>query len=75
MPYVTSVERRAQQKGRIEGQAEMLIRALERRFPGSVPEGLGARIRGTIDSAMLERWLDLAYASANLEEFEQKMQS
>jgi hypothetical protein len=79
MPYVTSVERLAKEEGRIEGQAEgramMLIRSLERRLKTAVPEALAARIRGTTDLALLEQWLDLAYASASLEEFQQRMQS
>ncbi|MGH7172791.1 MAG: hypothetical protein ACRELF_12790 [Gemmataceae bacterium] len=71
MPYVTSVERLAKQ----EGQAEMLIRALERRFQTTIPEELATRIRSTTEVATLERWLDLTYATASLEEFQQRMQS
>ncbi len=75
MPYVTSVERLAKEEGRIEGQIEMLIGALERRLKTTVPEELAARIRGTTDRAVIEQWLDLAYAVATLEEFQQSMQS
>ena len=71
MPYVTSVERLAKR----EGQTEMLIHALERRFKTSLPEELTSRIRGTAEVTTLEKWLDLAYASATLEEFQQRMQS
>lgn len=53
----------------------MLIRALERRLKTTVPEELAARIRGTTDLALIEHWLDLAYAAASLEEFQQRMQS
>ena len=70
MPYVTSFERLAKR----EGQAEMLMGALERRFPIGVPEELAAKIRGTTDLTMLAQWLDLVYACATLEEFQQKFQ-
>jgi methylase of polypeptide subunit release factors len=71
MAYVTSVERLAKQ----EGQAEILIRALERRLKTTVPEELATRIRRTTDLALIEQWLDLAYAASSLEEFQQRMQS
>ncbi len=71
MPYVTSVERIA----RREERAEMLLRALDRRFRVAVPEELTARIRGTTDAAMLERWFDLVFDASTLEEFQQRMQS
>jgi hypothetical protein len=75
MPYVTSIERLAKQEGRIEGQIEMLLHALERRLKTAVPEELAVRIRGTTDLSLIEQWLDLAYAAASLEEFQQRMQS
>jgi len=75
MPYVTSVERLAKEEGRIEERAAMLIRALERRLKISVSEDLASRIRGTTDLALLERWFDLAFEVASLEEFQQRMQS
>jgi flagellar biosynthesis/type III secretory pathway protein FliH len=87
MPYVTSVERLAKEEGKAEGlieglmegqtkeRAAMLIRVLERRFKSTVPEELRARIRGTTDLAVLERWFDLALDVSSLEEFQQRMQS
>jgi hypothetical protein len=75
MAYVTSVERLAKQEGQIEGQATMLIRALERRLKTTVPEELVARIRGTTDRAVLERWFDLALDVSSLEDFQLRMQS
>ena len=71
MPYVTSVERLAKR----DGQIEMLIQALERRFRTTVPEELATRIQGTTDATLLAQWLDLAYATGTLEEFQQRMQS
>lgn len=75
MPYVTSVERRAKQEGRAEGQAEMLIRALARRFQVAVPEELAARIRAMTEITTLEQWLDLAFVATTLDEFQQKIAS
>lgn len=71
MPYVTSVERLAKQ----EGQAEMLLLALTRKYRIAVPESLVTRIRSTMDSTLLEGWLDLVFEAATLEEFQQRMQS
>jgi hypothetical protein len=79
VPYVTSVERLAKEEGRVEGrvegQAEMLLRAVERKYGVAVPEPLVTRIRAGADSASLERWLDLLFASATLEEFQQQVQA
>jgi hypothetical protein len=75
MPYVTSVERLAKQEGRLEERINLLLRALERRLKTTVPEELAARIRGTTDLALLEKWFDLACEAASLEEFQQRMQS
>jgi hypothetical protein len=69
MAYVTSVERLA----KLEGQAEMLTRALERRYHAPVPEEVMAKIRNASDSAILERWVDLAFEVSSLEEFQQRM--
>ena len=70
MPYVTSTERRARQKGRIE----LLIQTLERRFQTPLPEALAIRIQETTDATLLGQWLDLAYATGSLEEFQQRSQ-
>jgi hypothetical protein len=71
MPYVTSIERHGEQRGR----TDMLLRALERRFQVVVPEQLATRIRGTTEVTTLEKWLDLAYAAATFEEFQQRIQT
>lgn len=79
MPYITSVERLAKEEGKaegwIEGQVAMLILVLERQFRTTVPEELASRIRSTADPALIKQWLDLAYAAASLQEFQQRMQS
>jgi hypothetical protein len=69
MPYVTSIERHAEQRGRVE----MLLRALERQFHVAVPDDLATLIRGTTDVAVLERWLDLVFEAKSLDEFRQRM--
>ena len=87
MPYVTSVERLAKEEGKAEGRvegrvegraeahAELLLRALTRQYRVAVPESLATLIRATTDSALSERWLDLVFEAATLEEFQQRMQS
>jgi hypothetical protein len=75
MPHMIGIQRRGLERGRAEGRAEMLLRALERRFGVAAPEAIATRIRQTTDPASLEQWLDLVFASASLEEFQQRMQS
>jgi hypothetical protein len=72
---LTSIERLAKQEGRAEGKAELLLRALTRKYGVVVPETVSAPIRGTRDSALLEGWLDLVFEAATLEEFQQRMHS
>jgi hypothetical protein len=74
MPYVSSIERRALERGRAEGKAEMLLRALGRHFQTAVPEEIVARIRAATDPALLDRWFDLVYDTRTLDEFQQRMQ-
>jgi hypothetical protein len=52
----------------------MLIRALERRYHAPVPEEVMTKIRNASDSAILERWMDLAFEVSSLEEFQQRME-
>jgi hypothetical protein len=73
MPHMTSIERRGLERGRTEGRAEMVLRALQRRFRASVPEELAARVRQTTDSTTLERWFDWTFEAASLEEFQQRI--
>jgi hypothetical protein len=74
MPHITSIERRGLERGRAEGQAKMLLRAVQRRYDAPVPEDLAARIRDTTDLALLEQWLDWTYEIASLEEFNRRIQ-
>ena len=73
MPYVTSWERIAMQKGLqqglVEDAREMVLEALEERF-GVVVPGLAERICGMEDRGTLRRLLRLAVRAENLEEFE-----
>lgn len=75
MPYVTSIERLARQEGKAEGNAEMLLRALQRHFKADVPEAIVTRIHATTDPVLLDHWLDLIYDTDNFDEFQQKMLS
>jgi hypothetical protein len=43
MSYVTIAERMYTQQGRVEGQADLLLRQIQRRF-GSVPDGIQQRV-------------------------------
>jgi hypothetical protein len=69
MPYVTSIERLAEKRGKAEGMAETLLRVLERRWATPVPADLAAAVQATSDLAQLERWVDLALQANSLEEF------
>ena len=53
-------------EGIAEGQAELLLRQLERRF-GEVPEAARGRVRGGSVSE-LEAWAEAVLTAANLEE-------
>jgi hypothetical protein len=83
MAYVTSIERLAKEEGKAEGRIEgqigeraaMLIRVLEWKSKSTVTEELVARIRGTTDLAVLERWFSLALDVSSPEEFQQRMLS
>jgi flagellar biosynthesis/type III secretory pathway protein FliH len=82
MQYITSVERmgieqglqrgmqqgiqQGVQQGMQQGQAEMVLRALTRRF-GDTPSPLAARIRA-LPSAQLPALLDVALTAASLAE-------
>ena len=81
MPYVTSWERIAMEKGMkqglqqglqqglLEDAREMVLEALEERF-GVVVPGLADRIQRIEDRGVLRRLLRLAVRAENLEEFE-----
>ncbi|RKY63746.1 MAG: hypothetical protein DRP99_03490, partial [Candidatus Latescibacterota bacterium] len=80
MPYVTSWERiamekgmkkgmeKGMEKGSLEEAREMVLEALEERF-GVVPPDLEEVIRGREDRDVLRKWLRLAIRVGNLEEF------
>ena len=73
MPHMTSIERRGLERGRAEGQAEMLLFALEKHFRKPLSEELAARIRQTSDANQFKTWLELTYSCSTLEEFQQRM--
>jgi hypothetical protein len=58
-------------EGRVEGEANALLRVLARRFPpGATPEMI-AVIRATQDLERLEAWLDTAATADSLDAFRQ----
>jgi hypothetical protein len=91
MPYITSIERRALERGKAEGKAEgraegkvegraegkadALLQILSNHYQIAVPAEVIARIRGTTDLALIDHWINLVYEAGTLEEFQQKMQS
>jgi hypothetical protein len=79
MPHMTRIERRGREQARAEGQAkgraEMLLRALERRFRVAVPEELAARIRATTDLNLLEQWFDWTLEAVSFDDFKQRIQT
>jgi predicted transposase YdaD len=85
MPYVTSIERHALQRGReegreegrqegrqegmVQGAADLLLQALEVRF-GDVPTALLEKIRQCQDVAVLRTLLKQALTAGSLEELQ-----
>jgi hypothetical protein len=85
MPYVSSIERIAEEKGRakgkierkiegkIEGKAEAkvetLLRLLAWRFQAALPEELEAAIRSTADLVKLDGWIDASLEASDLADF------
>ena len=62
MQYITSIERIGMQ----QGQAEMVLRVLDRRF-GALPAGLAATVRGAASERMAAL-LDVALTAESLDE-------
>lgn len=74
MPHLTTIEKRGLERGRAEGRAEMLLRALERRFGVAPPKKMATRIRETTDLTLLEQWLDAVFTASSLDDFQQHIQ-
>ncbi len=70
MPFVTSIERRAEergrQEGRQEGEATLLARLLEKRF-GPLPAGELRRILAA-DAETIARWADRFVSAHRLDD-------
>ena len=67
--YMTAAEKLVQQgeeRGRKEGQAELLLRQLELRF-GNLPEGVSKRVQQASDTD-LTRWVERVITAASLDE-------
>jgi len=73
MPYVSSIERIALEKGRAQGKAEAkvetLLRLLVWRFRVALPEELEARIRSATDLGNLDAWIGASLEARDLEDF------
>ena len=77
MPYVSSIERIAREKGRAEGEiegkakakVEILLRLLTKRFNAAIPAELEACIPATADLAKLDAWIDAGLEAADLADF------
>jgi hypothetical protein len=73
MPYVSSIERIAEEKGIAKGEAkakaDTLLRLLTKRFKTVLPAELEACIRATADLAKLDAWIDAGLDAADLAEF------
>jgi hypothetical protein len=73
MPYVSSIERIAREKGKAEGKAEAkvetLLRLLAARFRVALPAEVEARIRSTADLATLDAWFDTGLEASDLADF------
>jgi hypothetical protein len=66
MQYITSIERIGMQQGMQQGQAEMVLQVLGRRF-GALPAGLAAAVRGAASERMAAL-LDVALTAGSLDE-------
>ena len=68
MPYVTSIERRATQRGLEQGIERSVLRVLARRF-GEIPADMEARIRD-LPLSQLDPALDASLEASTLQDFE-----
>jgi hypothetical protein len=77
MPYVSSIERIAEEKGRAKGKTEGMVAAkvddlfkfLTKRFQAALPADLEGNIRATTDLAKLDSWIDTSLEASDLEDF------
>ncbi len=74
MPYVTSIERFGQEKGRQEGLQGAILGVLEARF-GEIPEPLTKAILVVLDPTALEALTRKAATIASLDEFQAALPS
>jgi hypothetical protein len=56
---------RGMQAGKLEGKQEALLRQLRKQF-GKLPAGIEARVKGTVDEAKLDQWLDEVLTAGTL---------
>jgi hypothetical protein len=72
MPYVSSIERIAREKGKAEAKVETLLRVLTKRLGTPVPAELEERIRSTRDLGRLDAWIDAGLDAADLADFRRR---
>lgn len=63
-----------QRAARLQGQRDMLLRVLERRFRLPIPEDLASAVMDLGDVDDLDRCLDAALAADSLEAFREAVQ-
>jgi len=71
MPYVTSIERFAMEKGKLENAQDMILDALEAKF-GSTPQEIKENILLLDDQTKLKKLHQEAILSQDLKEFSDK---
>jgi hypothetical protein len=66
MPYVTTVERAGIEKGRQQGEADLFLWLIEKKFGAAAVAGVRARIEGA-DSDALRLWSERILTSDSLD--------
>jgi hypothetical protein len=69
MPYVSSIERIALEKGKAEATVETLLRLLTKRFKAAPTTEVEARIRSATDLATLDGWIDASLEASDMADF------
>jgi hypothetical protein len=67
-PLVREWKDAARNEGKVEGKVDSVMRVMNVKFRGAVPE-VGAAVRVCRDLETLDRWLDVALTVDTLEEF------
>jgi len=68
-PIVSEWKAEWKAEGKAEGIHRSILRVLELRFPGQIPDSLRAAVESQLDEAELSRWLDAAVTAPSLPAF------